>query len=116
MDLSSFNKAQKEAVTLSADPSVIKDILIVAGAGSGKTRVVVYRIAHLTEVMGVSPKSILGVTFTKKAANEMQLRLSSIVTKRTPVKLGTFHALAADLLRTFMDRNSISLMIKINLG
>lgn len=105
MNLTEFNSAQKEAVTLSHDPNKIKDVLIVAGAGSGKTRVVVYRIAYLCEVKGVSPSSILGVTFTKKAANEMQERLSQIVTKRTAVKLGTFHALAADLLRTFREES-----------
>jgi DNA helicase-2/ATP-dependent DNA helicase PcrA len=103
MDLSLFNESQREAVTLPSDVKELKDILIVAGAGSGKTRVVVYRIAYLIEVMKIDPREILGVTFTKKAGNEMQSRLASLFTKTTPVKLGTFHALAADLLRTFLD-------------
>lgn len=103
MDFSLFNQSQKEAVTLSANVKKVSDILIVAGAGSGKTRVVVHRIAYLINEKGVDPQSILGVTFTKKAANEMKERLSALVNQRTRVKLGTFHAICADIIRTFRE-------------
>lgn len=102
MNLNAFNPAQKEAITLDVDPSKVSDILIVAGAGSGKTRVLINRIAYLRS-NGVHARQILGLTFTKKAANEMQTRLAGLVQDRTPVKLSTFHALAADLLRSFRE-------------
>jgi DNA helicase-2/ATP-dependent DNA helicase PcrA len=102
MNLNAFNAAQKEAITLSIDPNQVLDILIVAGAGSGKTRVLINRIAYLRE-QGVMARQILGLTFTKKAANEMQGRLAGLLSDRTPVKLSTFHSLAADLLRSFRE-------------
>lgn len=101
MDLSQFNASQKEAITLPIATEEIKDILIVAGAGSGKTRVLINRIAFLLE-NEVMPSEILGMTFTKKAANEMQSRLNAVFNQRVPVKLSTFHALSADLLRTYL--------------
>jgi DNA helicase-2/ATP-dependent DNA helicase PcrA len=104
MDLSKFNNEQREAITLPIDSKIMPDILVLAGAGSGKTRVIINRIAYLRE-NGVHPKCILGLTFTKKAANEMQSRLMALLTDRAPVKLSTFHALAADLLRTFKNKN-----------
>lgn len=104
MDLSAFNPRQKEAVTLSLSPDEVKDILIVAGAGSGKTRVLIHRIAHLLE-NEVMPSEILGMTFTKKAANEMQSRLNGLFGQKVPVKLSTFHSLSADLLRTYLPVN-----------
>ncbi len=100
MDLSSFNPAQREAVTLPVNSETMSDALIVAGAGSGKTRVLIYRIAYLRS-QGVPPRAILALTFTKKAANEMQGRLAGLLTDGAPVKMSTFHALAADLLRGF---------------
>jgi DNA helicase-2/ATP-dependent DNA helicase PcrA len=100
MDFSKFNPEQQEAITLPIDPKVIDTVLIIAGAGSGKTRVIIHRIDYLQE-HGVSHKAILGLTFTKKAANEMQTRLNAISKTGAPVKLSTFHALASDLLRTF---------------
>ncbi len=93
--LDSLNKPQRDAV--SAPP---KPVLVLAGAGSGKTRVLVHRIAWLLEVEGVSPLSILAVTFTNKAAAEMRGRIQSLL--GTPIGglwVGTFHGLAHRLLR-----------------
>jgi DNA helicase-2/ATP-dependent DNA helicase PcrA len=93
--LDSLNKPQREAV--SAPPT---SLLVLAGAGSGKTRVLVHRIAWLLEVEGISPLSILSVTFTNKAAAEMRGRIQELL--GTPVGglwVGTFHGLAHRLLR-----------------
>lgn len=93
--LDELNTAQREAVS-SPDGSV----LVLAGAGSGKTRVLIHRIAWLIEVVGVSPHRIMAVTFTNKAAAEMRGRASRML--KTPVSgmwLGTFHGLAHRFLR-----------------
>jgi len=93
--LNSLNDAQRQAVT--AEPG---NLLVLAGAGSGKTRVLVHRIAWLIEVLGVSPGGILAVTFTNKAANEMRLRIEELLER--PIGgmwVGTFHGLAHRLLR-----------------
>ncbi len=90
-----LNEAQREAVTAPQEP-----VLVVAGAGSGKTRVLVHRIAWLVEVEGVSPHGILAVTFTNKAAAEMRGRVEELLD--IPVSnlwVGTFHGLAHRLLR-----------------
>jgi DNA helicase-2/ATP-dependent DNA helicase PcrA len=93
--LESLNDAQREAVTAPAEP-----LLVIAGAGSGKTRVLVHRAAWLIDVEGVSPQSLLAVTFTNKAAAEMRGRIESLL--GAPVNhlwIGTFHGLAHRLLR-----------------
>ncbi|MCG8428678.1 MAG: UvrD-helicase domain-containing protein, partial [Chromatiales bacterium] len=93
--LDNLNDAQREAV--SAPPS---SMLVLAGAGSGKTRVLVHRIAWMIQVMGASPWNILAVTFTNKAAKEMQARIEELLGH--PVGgmwVGTFHGLAHRLLR-----------------
>ncbi len=93
--LAPLNDAQREAVTAPAGP-----VLVVAGAGSGKTRVLVHRIAWLIEVENVSPLGILAVTFTNKAAAEMRSRIEALL--GIPVDnmwVGTFHGLAHRLLR-----------------
>ncbi|HEX4872650.1 MAG TPA: UvrD-helicase domain-containing protein, partial [Nevskiaceae bacterium] len=93
--LASLNPAQKAAVT--APP---EHRLVLAGAGSGKTRVLVHRVAWLIAVETVSPYSILAVTFTNKAANEMRGRLEQLL--RVPVRalwVGTFHGIAHKMLR-----------------
>jgi len=93
--LESLNEAQREAVTASADP-----LLVIAGAGSGKTRVLTHRIAWLIDVEGISPQGLLAVTFTNKAAAEMRGRIESLL--NMPVNhlwIGTFHGLAHKLLR-----------------
>ena len=94
--LKDLNKAQKEAVTHLDGP-----LLIVAGAGSGKTRVLTTRIANIIKEKKAFPNQILAVTFTNKAAREMQTRVSKIIGS-TAVGLswlGTFHSICAKLLR-----------------
>ncbi|HLQ86665.1 MAG TPA: DNA helicase II [Salinisphaeraceae bacterium] len=93
--LDSLNPAQRDAV--GAPPQHMR---VLAGAGSGKTRVLIHRIAWLIGVDGVSPHSILAVTFTNKAAGEMRARLEPML--RVPVRalwVGTFHGIAHRLLR-----------------
>ncbi|HHJ34744.1 MAG TPA: DNA helicase II, partial [Gammaproteobacteria bacterium] len=93
--LNDLNDAQRQAVT--AQP---EHMLILAGAGSGKTRVLVHRIAWLNQVEGISPYNIFAVTFTNKAAAEMRHRVEKL--QDMPVAgmwVGTFHGLAHRLLR-----------------
>jgi DNA helicase-2/ATP-dependent DNA helicase PcrA len=93
--LESLNDAQRQAVTAAAEP-----MLVIAGAGSGKTRVLVHRAAWLISVEDVSPQSLLAVTFTNKAAAEMRGRIESLL--GIPVShlwIGTFHGLAHRMLR-----------------
>ncbi len=93
--LDSLNAAQREAVSTDPGP-----VLVLAGAGSGKTRVLTQRIAWLIQVEGLSPHSILAVTFTNKAAAEMRGRIEALL--GMPVRgmwVGTFHGLAHRLLR-----------------
>ena len=93
--LNGLNDAQRQAVT-----AVPEHMLILAGAGSGKTRVLVHRIAWLSQVEGVSPYNIFAVTFTNKAAAEMRERVEKL--QANPVAgmwVGTFHGLAHRLLR-----------------
>ncbi|APD92464.1 hypothetical protein BM525_21635 (plasmid) [Alteromonas mediterranea] len=101
LNLKAFNPEQFEAVTLSHDSNKIRNILLVAGAGSGKTRVIVHRIAYLIKHFKVAPRNILALTFTKKAALEMKSRTMSLLGAKKPVKMTTFHSLSADLLRSF---------------
>jgi len=90
-----LNDAQREAVTLEETHA-----LILAGAGSGKTRVLIHRIAWLNQVLGVSPYNILAVTFTNKAAAEMRGRMEQMIgAKAQQVTMGTFHGIAYQLLR-----------------
>jgi len=91
-----LNDAQREAVTADQNP-----LLVLAGAGSGKTRVLVHRVAWLIQVDGVSPYGILAVTFTNKAAGEMRTRIEQLIGVPTRgMWVGTFHGLAHRLLRT----------------
>jgi DNA helicase-2/ATP-dependent DNA helicase PcrA len=90
-----LNAAQREAVTATQEP-----LLVLAGAGSGKTRVLVHRVAWLIQVEHVSPYAILAVTFTNKAAGEMRSRIEQLVGVPTRgMWVGTFHGLAHRLLR-----------------
>lgn len=94
--LSNLNDAQKEAVC-----SENKSVLVLAGAGSGKTRVLVHRIAWLIEVERISPYQIMAVTFTNKAAREMRTRIESLLSfPGQGMWTGTFHSIAHRLLRT----------------
>jgi DNA helicase-2/ATP-dependent DNA helicase PcrA len=90
-----LNAAQRESVCAPPVP-----LLVLAGAGSGKTRVLVHRIAWLIDVEGLSPYSILAVTFTNKAAGEMRSRIEQLIaTPASGLWVGTFHGLAHRLLR-----------------
>ncbi len=93
--LEELNEAQREAVT--ADQG---HVLVLAGAGSGKTRVLVHRLAWLIQVKHLSPLSVLAVTFTNKAAGEMRERTQALLRVSTrPLWIGTFHSIAHRLLR-----------------
>jgi len=93
--LDELNEAQREAVT-----SESKHTLVLAGAGSGKTRVLIHRLAWLIQVEHVSPMSILAVTFTNKAAGEMRERAQNLLqVSARPMWIGTFHGIAHRLLR-----------------
>ena len=93
--LDPLNSAQREAVTAGQQP-----VLVLAGAGSGKTRVLVHRAAWLVSAHGASPWNLFAVTFTNKAANEMRARIEALL--QTPTRqlwIGTFHGMAHRLLR-----------------
>lgn len=92
--LEDLNEEQKKAVKTTDGP-----ILILAGAGSGKTRVLVYKIAYLIAENGVDPQNILAVTFTNKAAGEMKERIIKLLNSNSAPFAGTFHSLCAKILR-----------------
>jgi DNA helicase-2/ATP-dependent DNA helicase PcrA len=93
--LDPLNDAQRQAVTAPLAPT-----LVLAGAGSGKTRVLTHRVAWLVQVEGVSPHGILAVTFTNKAAGEMRARIEQqLDLPSAPLWIGTFHGIAHRLLR-----------------
>jgi DNA helicase II / ATP-dependent DNA helicase PcrA len=101
LDLSGLNPQQREAVTHGKGP-----LLVLAGAGSGKTRVITYRIAYLMGEMGVRPPNILAVTFTNKAAAEMLSRVDHLVPPTGGYRpwIGTFHSTSLKILRRYADR------------
>ena len=93
--LKSLNKEQKEAVLQTDGP-----LLIIAGAGSGKTMALTHRIAYLIKNKNVSPFSILAVTFTNKAADEMKNRLEKLTGASSKnIWIGTFHSICGRILR-----------------
>src|SRR6187431_1823218 len=92
--LQSLNDVQRMAVTHTDGP-----VMVIAGPGSGKTRVLTYRIAYLIE-QGIAPQHILALTFTNKAAKEMKERIAHVVgSKGDRVWAGTFHSIFARILR-----------------
>ena len=102
--LDNLNDAQRNAVT-----SEKQHLLVLAGAGSGKTRVLVHKIAWEVEALGRSPSSIMAVTFTNKAANEMRSRIEELLQSPTfDSWVGTFHGLSHKLLKRFHKEAGLS--------
>jgi ATP-dependent DNA helicase Rep len=93
--LSKLNSVQRDAVTYLDGP-----LLVLAGAGSGKTRVITHKIAYLIEQCGYQPDNIAAITFTNKAANEMKVRVGELIMKSTKgLVVSTFHSLGLNILR-----------------
>ena len=98
--LEGLNNKQYEAVTSTEGPC-----LVIAGAGSGKTKVLTHKIAYLIQEKGVKPWDILAITFTNKAANEMKERIANLVGESAKdIWMGTFHSICVRILRRFIDR------------
>ncbi len=100
--LAQLNPEQRKAVKLAHGP-----ILILAGAGSGKTRVITYRVAYLIKKHNIDPRNILAITFTNKAAGEMQSRISGLLGSENDVWIRTFHSTCAKILRSKASRIGI---------
>lgn len=99
VDIDSLNPAQREAVLSTEGP-----LLVLAGAGSGKTRVLTFRIAHMLGDLGVKPWQVLAITFTNKAAAEMRERLAALIPSGTRgMWVCTFHAMCVRMLREDAD-------------
>ena len=96
MDLSSLNPRQREAVKHIHSP-----LLVLAGAGSGKTRVITHKVAYLIEECGLKANNIAAVTFTNKAAREMKTRIGQILdpAKSRGLRVSTFHTLGLNILK-----------------
>src|SRR5665647_2596597 len=100
MDLTILNEKQYEAVTHIDGPA-----LVIAGAGSGKTRVLTHRIANLIHNHDVNPSNILAITFTNKAANEMRVRIQELVEfDASRMWVGTFHSICVRILRRSIEK------------
>ncbi len=98
--LDGLNEKQYEAVVNYEGPS-----LVIAGAGSGKTKVLTHKIAYLIQQIGIKPWNILAITFTNKAANEMKERVETLVGEVSKdMWIGTFHSICVRILRRYIDR------------
>ncbi|MCQ2370015.1 MAG: UvrD-helicase domain-containing protein [Paludibacteraceae bacterium] len=95
--MDTLNDSQKQAVMYNDGPS-----LVIAGAGSGKTKVLTCKVAYLIDVVGLKPYNILALTFTNKAAKEMKERVAAMVDEKSArmLNMGTFHSIFAKILRT----------------
>ena len=95
-----LNDRQKEAVISTEGPC-----LVIAGAGSGKTKVLTHKIAYLISEKYVKPWNIIAITFTNKAANEMKERIQKIIgDAANDLWMGTFHSICVKILRKYIDR------------
>ena len=94
LDINKLNNEQQLALHNTEGP-----VLVTAGAGSGKTRLLTYRIAHLIINKEISPSNILAITFTNKAADEMKQRLSNMVEDSDKIWISTFHSMCSKILR-----------------
>lgn len=100
MDLSLMNKEQKQAIVTTEGP-----LIVMAGAGSGKTRVLTHRIAYLLEEKDIPSRNILAITFTNKAAKEMRERVDKLIKEDTTYMwISTFHAMCVRILRRDIDK------------
>ncbi|MDD0853326.1 UvrD-helicase domain-containing protein [Halobacteriovorax sp. GB3] len=101
ISLAGLNDKQREAAETIEGP-----VLILAGAGSGKTRTLTYRIAHMVDNLGIPPKNILAVSFTNKAAKEMRERVQALLSKRQTkgMTLATFHSLGLKILKKEIEK------------
>jgi len=110
--LDDLNEEQREAVIYCNSPC-----LVLSGAGSGKTRVLTYKIVFLIKVMNIQPENILALTFTNKAANEMKQRVSTLIGQNiNHIEIGTFHSVFCKILRknaSFIEGNKYKLDFKV---
>ena len=98
--LKGLNNKQYEAVVNTEGPC-----LVIAGAGSGKTKVLTHKIAYLIQEKQIHPWEILAITFTNKAANEMKERIGNLISDAVKdMWVGTFHSICVRILRRFIDR------------
>lgn len=97
--LKDLNKEQQEAVVNGDGP-----VIVVAGAGSGKTRVLTYRVAYLINKLKVDPYNILAITFTNRAANEMKERIADMTDRLSGIWMCTFHSMCARILRYDIEK------------